>query len=239
MCSNRFKDKTYKTIRMPDYSKGKIYRIVVDTEEEYRPYVGSTCQELSQRMTDHRLNYQNWKNGKNGLTSSFNLFERFGVENCKIILLEEYPCDSKMKLLMKEREWFDKMECCNQRRPFTSNEELIEYQKIYRESNKEKNLQQQKEYHQKNKEQIAEKAKIYRESNKEKIIQQQKEYNQKNKEQISEKAKEYYEANKEKIIQQQKEKMTCKCGAIICKGDKARHERSQKHQDLLLSQLNT
>jgi hypothetical protein len=199
MCSNRFKDKPYKTIRMPDYSKGKVYKIVVDTQEEYKPYVGSTCQELSQRMTDHRGNYKYWKNGKGAHMRSYDLFDKFGVDKCKIILLEEYPCDSKMKLLMKEREWFDKLECCNRCRPKRTEEEL-------KNENKERyqrRLEMHPNYHQ--------------------------EHYQKYKEQILQQKKEYSQKNKDKIKERKKEKYTCNCGSLLCKADKAKHERSQKH----------
>ena len=85
-----------------DYSTGKIYKIVVDTDEEYKPYVGSTIQGLAERMGGHRSNYKKWKIGKVAKCSSFDLFDKFGIESCKIILLEEYSCDSKIKLLMKD-----------------------------------------------------------------------------------------------------------------------------------------
>lgn len=156
-----------------DYSKAKIYKIVADTNEEYQPYIGSTIEELCQRMSAHRSKYKRWKIGGTKY-SSFDLFDRFGVDKCKIILLEEYPCDNKMKLLMKEREWFDKIECCNKLRPHRTNEELV--------------IQQKKcdfEYYQKNCERIKIKATEYREKNKEKINKHMKEYNQKRKQKIT------------------------------------------------------
>ena len=48
---------------MPNYSKGKIYKIVANTDEEYKPYVGSSCQTLCQRMAGHSANYKKWKKG--------------------------------------------------------------------------------------------------------------------------------------------------------------------------------
>jgi len=114
---------------MPDYSKGKIYKIVVDTDEEYKPYVGSSCQELSQRMADHRKTYNSWKKG-GGYVKSFELFDEFGVDKCKIILLEEYSCENNNQLRAKEREWFDKIECCNQLRPHRTDEEIVIQKKI-------------------------------------------------------------------------------------------------------------
>jgi hypothetical protein len=192
-----------------DYSKGKIYKIVADTDEEYLPYVGSTIEELSQRMAGHRAFYKSWKKGKGTHIKSYDLFDKFGIENCKIILLEEYPCDSKMKLLMKEREWFDKMECCNKNKPFRLVEEKVEYEKEY-----------QKEYRDEHKEIIAEKAKIHYEANKEQFL---------------EKAKIHYEANKEQFLEKKKEKYDCPCGSTICKSSKAKHKKSKNHQNYLSS----
>jgi hypothetical protein len=182
-----------------DYSKGKVYKIVVDTDKEYKPYVGSTIEELSRRMAGHRGKYKQWKKGKGNKCNSFYLFDKFGVDKCKIILLEEYPCENISQLLAKEREWFDKMECCNELRPYRTDEEIIEYKKEWYETNKEQILEQKKEYYNTHKEELAKKSKIYRHE------------------------------NKEEIAEKRKEKFTCKCGAIICKYEKPRHERSQKH----------
>jgi len=203
-----------------DYSKGKIYKIVVDTDKEYKPYVGSTIEELCRRFSGHLGSYRNWKNGRKKLSSCYDLFDKFGIENCKIILLEEYPCDSKMKLLMKEREWFDKIECCNRCRPKRTEEELKNENKENYQRRLELNPNYNQEHYQKHKEQIIKQHKIYREANKELI---------------SEKQKEWYQKNKNKIAEQHKETFTCDCGSISTIGNKSRHERSLKHQNYLSS----
>jgi hypothetical protein len=204
-----------------DYSTGKVYKIVADTDEEYKPYVGSTVQGLAERMGGHRRTYNYWKEGKSKQKiASYDLFERFGIENCKIILLEEYSCDNKMKLLMKEREWFDKIECCNKAKPIRTKEEENEYSKEYRNKNKELLVQKSTNYRNENKEEIKGKRKIHYEVNKEILL---------------EKATNYRESNKEIINEKAREKITCNCGSIYNKGDKARHERSLKHQNYLSS----
>ena len=93
--------------------------------------------------------------------------------------------------------------------------------KEYYEANKEKRKEYYKEYREANKE----KNKEYREINKEK----RKEYREINKD----KMKEYYQENKEKILSRQKEKITCDCGSILRQGDKARHNRTTKHQNFI------
>jgi len=221
---------------MPDYSKGKIYKIVADTNEEYKPYVGSTIQTLSNRMSEHRSGHKY----KKYICSSFDLFERFGVDKCKIILIEEYPCDTYEQLLSRERHWFDNIECCNKIRPFTTKEERIEHDKKYRdehkehykkwtEEHKEQLAEYRKEWYEQHKEEVVEKGKIYREQHKEEISQQQKIYREVNKEEIAERRKEKYEKNKEEIAVKRKETYECSCGLILRKDHKVKHEKTKKH----------
>ena len=47
--------------------------------------------------------------------------------------------------------------------------------------------------------------------------------------------KQYQEDNKEKIQEQYSTKVKCLCGSSICAGNKAKHERTNKHQDYLKS----
>ena len=57
----------------------------------------------------------------------------------------------------------------------------------------------------------------------------QKEHYELNKESIAENKKEYYESNKESINEKKKQKFDCECGAIISRGDKARHIKTKNH----------
>jgi hypothetical protein len=56
-----------------------------------------------------------------------------------------------------------------------------------------------------------------------------KEYYEDNKEKIFKNMNEYYQANKEKISGKKKNKVTCECGAIICKDWKSKHLKTAKH----------
>jgi len=198
-----------------DYSKGKVYKIVVDTKEEYLPYVGSTIEELSRRMAGHRGTYKHWKKNGKGHLRSYDLFDKFGVDKCKIILLEEYPCENISQLLMKEREWFDKMECCNKSLPHRTEEDLINYRINYRD---------------KNKDILAEKQRVRQQidaSNDSKYYQNK---YQKDLARNSNFLKEQYQKYGEKLRQKQKEEIyTCDCGSSLRKAGKARHEKSQTH----------
>jgi hypothetical protein len=60
-----------------------------------------------------------------------------------------------------------------------------------------------------------------------------KQYNEDNKE----KRKEYYQQNYNKIVEKRKETFICLCGSTLRKNDKARHEKSIKHQNHLKQML--
>lgn len=56
-------------------------------------------------------------------------------------------------------------------------------------------------------------------------------YKNANKEKSNERMKKYYKDNKQTINENKRIKYTCNCGAIINICEKARHERSVKHQN--------
>jgi hypothetical protein len=144
---------------MPNYSEGKIYKIIAETNEDFLPYVGSTIQKLSKRMTQHRDNYKLFLEGKDRIRSkACDLFQKFGVKNCRIVLIENFSCKTIEELTSRERYWYDNIKNCNAQKPQRTIEEIMNYQDNH--------------------------------------------YGQ---------------------------KIECNCGSIYRKGDKARHERSQKH----------
>jgi hypothetical protein len=184
-----------------DYKNGKIYKI---TDIAYtKMYIGSTCQPLSKRFTNHKKDYKLWKNGKRGKFTSFDLFDEFGIENCKIELIENYECNCKDELLKKEGEHIKNNDCVNKFIPCRTPKE-------YREANKDKLKEYNKEYQQANKDKILEYQKEYYVDNKDKIKEYNNEYKQANKEKIKEYNKEYQQANKEKKAEYNKKYYTKK-----------------------------
>ena len=75
---------------MVNYSNSKVYKNEPIVEhEESDIYIGSTTKHyLSQRMDAHRADYKQWKDEKHNKTTSFDLFDKYGLENCQIVLLE-------------------------------------------------------------------------------------------------------------------------------------------------------
>jgi len=223
---------------MPDYQQGKIYRLVSNKTEDV--YYGSTVEKLSVRKSKHKFDKT---------CSSRKLFENDAVVT--IILVEEFPCNSKMELEARELFYIINNTCININKPFNSGleygtehsklfnkvyyennkDKILERQKTNYENNKEIILKKQSEYYQNNKEAILERDKSYRESNKKKISEQSKRHYENNKKTRLEYASNYRQNNKQLLSEKSKKTITCECGAIIVR--KSRHIKSTKHQEFL------
>jgi hypothetical protein len=157
---------------MVNYSNGKVYMIepIGERIDEGDIYIGSTTKEyLSQRMDTHRSDYRQWKNGiERVYTTSFKLFDKYGVDNCRIILLESVNCKSKDELLAREGFHIKSLKCINKYIPIRTKQQ-------YYEDNKEKILEQKKQYRKDNIEKISKYKNQYYQDNKEKIIKMLKE----------------------------------------------------------------
>ena len=194
---------------MPDYSKGKIYKIVDLYTDEC--YIGSTCEPtLARRLAKHKNDYKLYKRGKSRFVTSYRIMEN---DNYDIQLIENYPCESKDELHAREGHWIKQTDCVNVRVAGRSHKESC------------------KQYYEDNKEIIAEYHKQWYEDNKEKI----KQHYLDNIDKIKEKNEKYRRLNKEKISLRKSEKMICDCGSEFRRDEKARHERAIKHHKYLES----
>jgi len=181
---------------MNKYQNGKIYKII--NSDNNNVYFGSTIETLKRRFHNHLHNK----------TASFDKLNS-KYENCKIILVENYPCNSKNELLQREKYYILNNECVNISIPLrTSNEwkndnkeYLSQYGKQYRINNIEKCKLLNKKNYEKKKDTIEYKN-------------QQKEYKKK-----------YRIENADKL----KEKINCICGSVVNKTHIGRHEKSLKH----------
>ena len=176
------------------YQNSKIYKIVCNKTNLV--YIGSTTQKyLSDRLKGHRIAYKRNK----GLTTANQILEN---GDYYIELIELVPCNSKDELLVRERYYFDVIECVNKMRPKRTLKEIEDSNKEYYEKNKDVILVKQKIYVENNKEHIKIQTKKYRDEHKEHIKEQTKKYQDENKEKIKEQRKKYREENKEKIKEQ-------------------------------------
>ena len=139
---------------MPDFANGKIYKITCGDET----YYGSTAVTLKKRMWGHKGNYKRWKNNKNNdRYACYELFDKYGFDNCEIKLVEEYPCATKKELLIREDWYIKTMDGINEAAAYRTKEEILEYHRQYRQDHKEEINEKQRQYRQDHKKAISEK----------------------------------------------------------------------------------
>ena len=98
---------------MNRYEHGKIYMItdIAMTKK----YIGSTTESLKKRFERHRSKYPEYLQGGADNTRSYWLFDEFGVENCKILLIKNFPCSSKEELEREEGNVIRESDCINKK----------------------------------------------------------------------------------------------------------------------------
>ena len=194
---------------MVNYNNGKIYKIEpVTGGEDVDVYIGSTTKiRLCDRMCQHRSHYKQWKNKGTYKITSYDLFDKYGLENCQIVLLETCSCNSKDELLAREKHYIKLLPCVNKGLPLRTSEETREYHNDYNDNNRERIRDVQQKYYEERKD-------FYTEFQ-----------------------KQYYQDNKDKIKQRRNEQVTCECGTTCRRAWKSIHQKSQKHNDFMNSKI--
>ena len=127
----------------------------------------------------------------------------------KIVLVEDFPCENREQLNAREQHYIETQPCVNKYKAYTGLTEA-EY-----------NAQYQVQRYQ---------------ENKEAILAQHRQYRQDNKEAIKARKSQHYQENREALLAHMNQKHTCGCGGCYTTVNKAKHERTQKHQQWLAGQ---
>jgi len=172
--------------KMPNYQNGKIYKICSHNTNEI--YIGSTCQSINKRMSNHRYDYNKHLKGGKKETTSYEILKH---KDAYIELIELYPCNNSKELSKREGYFIKTLKSIN--RCVAG--------------------QTKKEYYEKNKIKIDKYQKEY-----------MKEYSKKH---IMDKKK--YDKLRTSIS------YNCECGGKYRANSKKRHERSDKHNNYVLS----
>ena len=216
---------------MTDYSQGKIYMLTSEQTPEI--YIGSTKETLEERMKCHKYDYNRWLKGKFSYVTSFEIIQ---YDDCKIHLIEDYPCETRKELELKEGEYQKMMDCVNKcivgRTPKQWREDNKEHLQEYERnrSNKKERLEQHKEYMKEynSKPEVKERKKEYNKeyNSKPETKKRQKEYREQHREELRDKKKEYYQ----NVLKPKREKkIKCICGKEIRIDNKRRHEKTVFH----------
>ena len=131
-----------------DYINGKIYMLEpVCDYEEGEVYYGSTASTLVKRLSQHKK--------KSNTCKSKILIDKYGRDNIKIVLMEEYSCENKNQLKAVEAKYQRENKCVNKNiagrtnkeRYYDNHQARLDYQRMYDDAHRE----EKKNYYQKKK----------------------------------------------------------------------------------------
>ena len=207
-----------------NYSNTHFYKIVCKNADTKDCYVGHTT-DFKRRKSEHKkhCNLETYKSHYNLPVYRF-IRENGGWDIWDMILIKTEECDNSLHARQRERYYLENENSTLNRvvpsRPYAemlneNKERYLAYWRQYYYDNIEKRKQQAKEYRETHKKRKRETDKRYRENNHEKIQDYHKIYRQNHIEERHHYLKETY---------------TCSCGCEVRKCNKARHERSNKHQ---------
>ena len=178
-------------------------------------YFGSTAQTVRQRFQIHRKDFRTYLNGKKIFITSFNLFEKYGIDNVSKLMLENVDYFDKKDMLTRESYYIRNFKCVNKIIPDRTKKEykidnkdkLREKKKEYDLINKDKKREYRSHYYFNHKEKINqyllenkvkldEYHKIYRLKNRDILCEKQRELRLKNKDAINARIRELYRLKK-------------------------------------------
>lgn len=187
------------------YQNGKIYKITDNNFTEC--YIGSTIQKLAVRFGEHKRKYAMYNAGKANRTMSFELFSKYGIDNCRILLVESFPCNSKEELTAREAYHVRKTKCLNIRIEGRTHKQWLED----------------------NKEHFKAITKKYREEHRDEIRKKFKAFYQKHRDRRLQENRAYREKNKERLQAHKHQKHECECGGRYTHENKSTHMKTGKH----------
>lgn len=164
------------------YNNSRVYKIWTPLGDEV--YYGSTYETLNRRFSKHKHSYKYWLREKYKYVTSFSIFEKYGIDNCLIELVENVNCNSKQELSVFEGRHIKNNVCVNkkiegrtQAEYYRDNIDVINQRhKTYYADNKQNIIKQHKDFKDANKELVSERRKQYRDKNKDVINERQRQY---------------------------------------------------------------
>jgi len=144
---------------MPDYKNGLIYKLVCNDTSITENYIGSCCdydmRKNAHKKDCHNINFKKYNNYKYTF-----IREHGGFENWSMILIKEFPCNSKRELESEERVQLELNGGeLNTNRPFIRDEERKEYDQEYKQQHKEEMKKYNKQYYHEHKDERREQKK--------------------------------------------------------------------------------
>jgi hypothetical protein len=180
------------------YHFSRIYKLINSINDEI--YIGSTTQPLSKRMSSHR------SSAKVKKYLIYQKMNELGIENFRIILIENFKCESLEELRSREDFFIKNLKpAYNVYNAVFNLENSYQKNKEYRENNIDIEKARHKQYYEANKDKLLAQHKQYYEANRDKELARHKQYRENNLEKSYQKNKEYREINRDKELARHKE----------------------------------
>jgi hypothetical protein len=117
---------------MTDFSKAVIYGLYCKDKNVLEIYIGS-ARDRNKREKNHK---DKWNNENDIIKYNIKLYnyirENGGWDNWIFKVIEEYPCENRTELRIREQYHYDLLKpALNMRRPYIPEEEWEEYHKNY------------------------------------------------------------------------------------------------------------
>jgi hypothetical protein len=140
-----------------NYTNGKVYKVTgMDPNDLY--CVGTTTKKyLSQRMTKLRADYIAWKDSKHSHQKVYDIFDKYGVDNCRIILLETCSVSSKDELRSRGQSFKDLLALLPSKENAIRDEGEVHkklQRRNYYQNHKDESLERTKQWYEENKERV-------------------------------------------------------------------------------------
>ena len=114
-------------------------------------------------MASHRTKCKQYQNETYKYMTAFSMFNEYGIEDCKIELLENYPCISKAELMAREGHHQRINDCVNTFRAGRKSQK-------YYQDNRDKQKDQNRRYRQENPDKTVKKSKDYYQRKRESLM---------------------------------------------------------------------
>lgn len=90
---------------------GKVYKIICTQSNDI--YIGSTFNTLRDRWMEHKNRYRQYQKNNSRNMSIHPYFDKYGIDNFKIILIKEYVVVDRNHLESKEQLWINRLKNIN------------------------------------------------------------------------------------------------------------------------------
>jgi group I intron endonuclease len=93
------------------FKNAKIYKLTNTVDDEI--YIGSTSSTLQRRLSTHKANAK-----VHTQRPIYQHLNKVGMNNVSIELIEDFPCDNKVQLEVREQHWVNTLKpTLNSRKP--------------------------------------------------------------------------------------------------------------------------